>query len=218
MQNWISTVLSQYGNSPRLLALIEKFSDAIDPATDIDAFFANVWNIDTASGYGLDVWGRIVGVTRALSVPTAGTITFGFHEAGDASALGFGQASFYGSLIVSANFNLPDADFRRLILVKAFANVSDRSIPSFNIALLALFPGRGNAYIVDSGSMTARLTFGFPLTPVDIAVLTQSGVLPGPTGVLIGFSDIDPTTVFGFVEAGSGFAGFGHGSFTGGSF
>src|SRR5258706_11893568 len=108
MDNWLSTVISQYGNSPRLLALIEKFNEAIDPSTDIDAFFANVWDIDTASGYGLDVWGRIVGVTRSLSLPSIAGITFGFSEAGAASAVGFGQAPFAGGILLSSNFDLAD--------------------------------------------------------------------------------------------------------------
>jgi hypothetical protein len=69
---WQQTVISQYANSPTLLALIEDFNSAVDPSGDIDNFYSWIWNIDTAQGFGLDIWGRIVGVGRAIqtSPPT----------------------------------------------------------------------------------------------------------------------------------------------------
>lgn len=69
MQNWRDTVLSQYANSPKMLALIQSANDALDPSANVDLFYANVWNIQTATGYGLDVWGRIVGISRYLGAP-----------------------------------------------------------------------------------------------------------------------------------------------------
>ena len=49
----------------------------------------------SAKGYGLDVWGRIVGLLtgRVLKIPNS-EINFGFSEAGTASAAPFGQGSF----------------------------------------------------------------------------------------------------------------------------
>ena len=68
--DWEATVISQYQTSPTLLQLIENMETYIDPLTNLDAFYVNIWNIYSASGYGLDVWGRIVGVTRTIRVPT----------------------------------------------------------------------------------------------------------------------------------------------------
>ncbi len=68
MENYLSTVISQYGNSPTILALIGSFNAAIDPSVDIDNFYVYVWDIASAQGFGLDIWGRIVGVSR--TVPT----------------------------------------------------------------------------------------------------------------------------------------------------
>ena len=59
MQNWESTLASQYANSPALLAVIKGMNDSIDPTARIDDFYRLVWNVDTAVGHGLDVWGRI---------------------------------------------------------------------------------------------------------------------------------------------------------------
>jgi len=86
--DWRQTVISQYANSDTLVALIQSFAGAVDQTQNFDAFYDNVWNLDTAVGYGLDVWGRIVGVNRVLQV--ANVQFFGFAEAGD--ALPFGDA------------------------------------------------------------------------------------------------------------------------------
>jgi hypothetical protein len=67
MENVSQTIISQFGNSPTILALIESFNAAVDPSADIDAFLTHVWQVDTAQGVFLDnVWGRIVGVTRTI--------------------------------------------------------------------------------------------------------------------------------------------------------
>lgn len=66
MINVEQTIISQYGNSPTILALIQNMNANIDPRADIDGFFNFVWNIDTAQGFGLDIWGRIIGINRII--------------------------------------------------------------------------------------------------------------------------------------------------------
>lgn len=68
MQNVAATVLAQYAASPRLNALINSFNAALSPDSFINDFYDLIWNIDTAEKYGLDVWGKIVGVSRRLTV------------------------------------------------------------------------------------------------------------------------------------------------------
>ncbi|EAA0619001.1 TPA: DUF2612 domain-containing protein [Shigella flexneri] len=68
MQNVAATVLAQYAASPRLNALINSFNAALSPDSFISDFYGLIWNIDTAEKYGLDVWGKIVGVSRRLTV------------------------------------------------------------------------------------------------------------------------------------------------------
>lgn len=50
MKNWRATVLSQYDNSARMLALMEGFNAHVDPASDIDAFYQAVFDPRTATG------------------------------------------------------------------------------------------------------------------------------------------------------------------------
>lgn len=66
MKNVSQTIISQYGNSETILGLIEKLNLAIDPSVDIDRFYAWIFNVETAQGFGLDIMGRIVGVSRAI--------------------------------------------------------------------------------------------------------------------------------------------------------
>jgi hypothetical protein len=175
------TVISQYANSPVILQLLSDFYQYIDQTRNMDEFFDMIWNIDLARGYGLDVWGRIVGVTRTLQVAVGDY--FGFQEAGGASIQPFNTAPFYSGGGVTTNYSLSDKDFRTLIFAKALANISDGSIPALNQLLLNLFPGRGNCYVTDEGGMAMTWTFKFIPSAVEAAILTQSGVLPKPAGV-----------------------------------
>jgi hypothetical protein len=178
-----TTVISQYANSKVLMQLVEGFNDTIDQTQNMDSFYDLIWNIDTAQGYGLDVWGRIINVSRTLNLTTIGDY-FGFSEALPGSA-GFNQSPFYPGSGFTDNFNLTDGAYRVLLFAKALANISDGSTKAINQLLLNLFPGRGNCYVVDrpSGVMTMAYAFDFTLTPVELAIIGQSGALPKPTGV-----------------------------------
>ena len=55
------TIISQYAHSPVLLGLIDGLNQCICPADKIEEFNRLVWDVETAEGYGLDVWGKIVG-------------------------------------------------------------------------------------------------------------------------------------------------------------
>lgn len=158
----------------------------MDQTQNLDNFFDFIWNVLTAQGYGLDTWGRIVGVTRNLLVPGSSTF-LGFQESGN-DWTGFGQGGLYGGQAVTDNVTLIDAQFRPLVLAKAASNVCDGSIHAINSILLALFAGRGQAYVADNQNMSLTYTFSFPLTALDTAVVRTSGVLPNPAGVVVNIS------------------------------
>ena len=181
-----ATVLSQYANSPTLTTMITEFNAAMDTTVFSDSFYDLMWNIQTAQGYGLDVWGRIVGVTRVLSIP--GTISFfGFGEAGDA---GFGQGSFYMGQQLTTNYVLTDTDFRRYILAQAAANICSGAIPAVNAILLALFPARGKCYVADNLNMSVTYTFFFQLSAVDVAIVTNIANVLTAAGCAISISQL----------------------------
>jgi len=175
------TVISQYANAPVLTQLIMQMDEYLDPTANQDSFFDLTWNVDTAQGWGLDVWGRIVDVSRTLSVQEDADY-FGFEEAG-ISANPFNQAPFFSGQKLNNNFVLTDSGYRILIFAKALANICDGSIPAINQILLNLFPNRGNCYVIDNLDMTMTYHFEFSLSPVELAIVEQSGALPRSTGV-----------------------------------
>ncbi|CAE6869144.1 hypothetical protein R75461_08473 [Paraburkholderia nemoris] len=66
MKNWTDTLLAQYANSPTITAMLDCLNQDIGPHAGLDAFYDTIWNVATALGYGLDVWGRIVNVKRGV--------------------------------------------------------------------------------------------------------------------------------------------------------
>jgi len=209
MENLAQTIISQYANSQTLISYLNSINAAIDPINMINSFYDSVWNISTANGWGLDVWGRIVGVSRIISIP--GGNFLGFSQ-GSPSAFGFGQAPLFNG-DASTSYSLSDSAFRLLILVKALSNISGSSSASYNNILMTLFPGRGNAYISNSSPMQSRLTFEFALQPFEIAILKNSGALSPPTGVNFQIMIVEFPYTFGFAQAGYSAVGFGQGTF-----
>jgi hypothetical protein len=200
MINVERTIISQYGNSATITQLIRDMNDYVDPRADFDAFFNFVWNVETAQGFGLDIWGRIVGIGRELNIGDV-TQRFGFEEALPGS-YPFDEAPFYDSSPSASNtYALSDDAYRKLILIKALANISAMNASSLNQLVKNLFVDRGRAYVNDLGAMQLRYTFEFLLTPVEFAIMTQSGAVPRPAGVKAFFINT-VTPVFGFSEAG----------------
>jgi hypothetical protein len=73
VKNWSETLLSRFSNSTILVALISSFDAAMDPAADIAAFLQYIWNVRSAVGNGLNIWGKIVGIARVI--PSSPPIT-----------------------------------------------------------------------------------------------------------------------------------------------
>lgn len=201
------TILSQFANSPVILSLINSFSAAVNPSANIDAFYSSIWNVLTATGYGLDLWGRIVGVNRVLQVSTGSWL--GFEEANNGLVeTPFNQAPFYAGGGATGNFALTDDAFRQLILAKAYANISNGSISSINQILMTLFGSSGECWCTDGQNMTMTYTFEFTLTPVQFAIVSQSGVLPRPAGVQVGIIQLGFFDDGGVLAMGAGIIGY----------
>lgn len=177
-----TTIISQCANSSIITTLIGNFAQYLDQTQNFSNLYDYIWNVVSARGYGLDVWGRIVGVQRILNIGVASP-HFDFQESG-VSGESFGQAPFYSGGVLTTSFALADSAFRTLIYAKALANICNGSIPAINQLLLSLFPSRGNCFVTDNGNMTMTYTFNFALSPVEAAIVSQSNVLPTPVGVL----------------------------------
>ena len=74
MQNWSQTLISKFANNAPLVALISSFNAAMDPTGQIENFYKYIWNVRTAVGNGLNIWGKIVGVSRVVPSPVPVTL------------------------------------------------------------------------------------------------------------------------------------------------
>lgn len=189
--------MKQYASSPTIHRLVSDRKSYF-PVAWQDQFYNVIWNVDTAQGVGLDIWGRIVGVGRLLQVPADDY--FGFNTTPQ-SWSPMGEDSFYAGPASGNAYTLADQAYRVLILAKALANIARVDASSLNRILRQLFPGRGRVWVNDLGRMTMRVTFEFALEPWEFAVLASSGVFPRPAGVGVKIAQIPPDT-FGFAESG----------------
>ena len=180
MQNPEQVIISQYLSSPVMRTLLGNWNDNLDPQNDLLMFYNTVWNIATASGYGLDVWGRIVGVTRYVQAGATSTAWLGF--AGSEFQPWNVGVWYDGSPLAPTSTALSESAFRTLILLKALINLSDCSAQSLNRILQALYAGRGRCFVTDNLDMSFTYTFDFIMTSEDFSVL-ENGVLDGPAGV-----------------------------------
>lgn len=213
MENVGRTIISQYANSPTIRTLIENMNEYIDPRANMDAFYEMIWNVDTARGIGLDIWGRIVGVSRLLKL-TSNRDVLGFDNPSfPPDWAPFNQGTFSTGNEATQAYELADDAYRVLILTKALSNIVATNAPSLNALLQNLFPGRGRAYVLDLGAMSMRFVFEFSLSDIEYAILTQSGALPHPAGVAYSVLVIPTAGLFGFKENGPLVQPFDHGVF-----
>ena len=237
------TIISQYGNSATITQLVRNMNEYLDPRADIDAFFDFVWNVDTAQGFGLDIWGRIVNISRLLTVPTSPEY-FGFGEAVP-GVFPFNEAPFYdGTPPASQTYKLADDVYRKLILIKALANISRPTAPAINQILQNMFTGPRtypvlsytplDMFVLDQGHLD--YTVGSTVSDVNRCYVNDLGgmqlrytfefnLYPWELAILTGSGALprpagvsiilfqSALPLFGFSEAGQSAAPFGQGVF-----
>ena len=199
----------QYQNSKTLSMLVDFIYQHYDTQSVIDNFYDVVFNIYTAKGFGLDIWGRIVGVGRYLNVKPQNKY-FGFDTPNN-SFTPFNVAPFRNGEPVTSTYRLYDEAYRKLILVKAMANIVRPNAPTINRMLQFLFDKR-RCYVLDLGGMAMRYVFAFYLQPYERAIIESEHFLR-PAGVRVEILEIPEPNIFGFHEGGAGFAPFNQGTF-----
>lgn len=178
--------MKQYSASKTINKLIDDRAEYFNNEW-IDDFYSNIWNVDTAQGLGLDIWGRIVVIGRNIEITESDY--FGFSTAPTKSWLPFNQGVFYNGEKSTSVFRLSDNAYRALILAKALSNISATDVRSLNRALRSLFQNRGNAYVKQVGPMAIEYVFEFFLEPWESSVVRFSEALPRPAGVSVSVSD-----------------------------
>jgi hypothetical protein len=202
------TLLSQYANSPTIITILNEFNDTIDPRANADDFYHMAVNVLTAQGFGLDIWGRIVGIGRDLSIPDPNVDYFGFGETKKYTP--FDQSPFYSGNTSDFTYKMEDSTYRDVILMKAYSNILCATAPNINRFLTnCIFTGR--AYYLITGHMTARYVFEYRLSELEKNLIYHQNILPRPSGVKISIMELPAGEFFGFF--GTGFQPFGQAAF-----
>lgn len=176
-------VQSQYSASVRIIDILDSCRNHILPDADMVSFFYNIFNIETATGYGLDIWGNIVGASRFIKDYQDGAITY----------------------------TLTDAQFRNVLFYKAGANIMDSTLYSLNYLLKKLYPNyqcyvrnlnnynNDNGRYYDSNPMEIEYVFiGASLTDLEKSIIYTVGGFGKGAGVNFNLSEYDYSKIFGF--------------------
>lgn len=223
-------IQSQYGNSPTIKKLLWAFRGHIRPEIDIQEFYKNIMDIDTATGKGLDIWGRIVGVDRNIYIDDSYVDypLFGF-KGGGTNANPFNQGVFYdpANVIIGDRVlvTLDDGNYRRLILFKALANISTADMATINQLSAKLYEDEDLlcTNIVDEGILpngdkynTSPMYVRFiwrknEISNLDKQLFNEGIIFSLAAGVQYDVKIISKGPLFGF--AGSGLNPFNNGAF-----
>lgn len=196
MQNIKETIMSQYANSPRILAIIDGINEAIDPQYFVDDFYNYVYRLSSAQGFGLDIWADRVGVSRNSPIANPDLLTFGFQP--DFEPFNTYPFSDGGQF---SSFSLSDSQLRELIIFKAASNILYATALNINNLLKNMFKGK-RAYYNITGHMTARYVFEFKLSLFERLIVYTLDMLPKPSGVEISYIEIIEGEIFGFNGSG----------------
>ena len=185
------TIQSQYSSSPHIMGIVEAFRQKIDPTAEIADFFIKYFDPRTARGIGLDIWGIIVGIGREIEVDE--NDFFGFYGQ---NLTPFDNSPYFYEGATQI-YKLADEAYRELIFLKAYANISDATMPNIKYVLNKLLPG--GAIAIEAEHMKLRIIFlSYEVQPYSMAIFKKYGLLNLGAGVGWEFYIIDPNETFGF--------------------
>lgn len=157
--------------------------------------FIDMWNIDTAEKYSLDVLGRIFGVSRtSVSMTEKDYLTY-YEKTG---GLGWGQGRWYRSgEAFRETILLEDEEFRFLIKARIWKLYQNPSLDYLTDALQALTGD--DAFIVDNYDMTMKVFYGseIDLNSFIRFAVENLDILPRPIGVMYTYEQAS-AKYFGF--------------------
>lgn len=180
-------MISQYANSPKFVALVSGLRNMFGNAKTLVEWFNVVFNIKTATGFGLDIWGEILNQGRLFYYknPISG-VTESVYLKGEQTVDGV----YYSSEQI-------EELYRSVLFLKAMSNITNSTLASLNQMLQFYFADRGRVYVIEPDVMHIRYVFEFYVNKLEKAIFT-SNIMPKPTGVKAYFDWIPQNEYFGF--------------------
>ena len=202
-------IIWQYRTKPKALGTIKAIYKETDLTFQNTIQIADILNIDTATGYALDLVGRHIGVSRVLPTAIAKEY-FGWLE--DDSALSFGVGEFYryGDAL-SASVVLNDNDYRFFIRAKITKNYQTGTIE--NIVKSIQFVVGNHSNVIDIQNMTMNIIVNSDkLNSLTLYAISKMDILVRPIGVMYEYTVLVNDKPFGFAHDNSSY-GFNIGKF-----
>lgn len=202
-------IIWQYRTKPKALGTIKAIYKETDLTFQNTIKIADILNIDTATGYALDLVGRHIGVSRVLPTAIAKEY-FGWLE--DDSTLSFGVGEFYryGDAL-SASVVLNDNDYRFFIRAKITKNYQNGTIE--NIVKSIQFVVGNNSNVIDIQNMTMNIIVNSDnLNSLTLYAISKMDILVRPVGVMYEYTVLVNDKPFGFAHD-NGSYGFNIGKF-----
>lgn len=208
-----SLLINQFRESEHFNRLIEQQADSFDKVECILNYLDAQLDIDTATGFWLDIIGTIVGQPRQISGAIA-IAFFGFVEYPPAGR--FGEERFWdGSEPLTASSLLEDPEYRWAIRARISSNYADVSLIGVSNSMSVL-ANTSDILVGSSGTAEINLYWGIHM-PYSLQLLLKAiDLLPIAAGIGVGRQMFGvPALTFGFLETPLDFVGFDAGNFAG---
>lgn len=178
-------ILWQYSDAEKFKELVAYEQLFMDTAVTKfwQDFNKDIFNLSTCNTFGLELWGKLLGVARPTYTPLGGQPT-----------------------------EYTDEQYRLVLRARIYLLTFDGSARALNEFFKMLFP-EYPVVITDNLDMTADIAFAIEPPQEIKTVLTDSLFLPRPSGVEYNINwEVDYTTVLGF-EGQTPTQGFDNGTF-----
>lgn len=156
---------------------------------NLDAWYRDYFNIDTADKEGLNNWGRILNRSRTVEIPIRSSIFFGMvgSTSGNYKPKNFNRGTFYKKR-GSVYQDLPDEPYRQMLKLKWVTQHINPSI--YNISQMMnnyyqQLPNNTQQVTITEGNMSVIYHFSQPLKPFEPTIFYLDGILPRPMGCSI---------------------------------
>jgi len=190
-------IIWQYRTKPKALGTIKAIYKETDLTFQNTIQIADILNIDTATGYALDLVGRHVGVSRVLPTAIAKEY-FGWLEDGSALSFGIGEFYRYGDAL-SASVVLNDNDYRFFIRARITKNYQTGTIE--NIVKSIQFVIGKHCNVIDAQDMSMNIIVNKDrLNPLTLYATSKMDILVRPIGVMYRYLVLVNNEPFGFMH------------------
>lgn len=197
--NLLESLLWQYNEAETLESILQQKQDWTNEnyVTFWEDWYNNVFNLETANDFGLDVWAKILDVNFVIPPGAVrNTNLFGFGVENE----NFFNSNFSPSGNEDTEYT---TEQRRLILRLTYIKyVSRGTVPETNKILTDFFGFK--VYILDNLNMTGTVIFSQTVAEQEIEILEKYDLIPRPAGVKIDYSTVTGNG-FGFKPYGMNF-------------